>query len=221
MYTNSMVFDIAIIVILVLFAAYGFKKGFLFSLIHMVGWAVALVGAYFGVTALGNFLKENTGLHQWLLEGYTSRFTETSGNLADAIETLPSGLSLSINDMTNSAASGVARTFANLTYLVVLFACLFVLIKLVMWIILRLFAKKYNDGFTGFFDGFFGMIFGLLKGLIFALLLLALIMPLADFFAPDLAMAFAEGLDSSMFAKTLYDNNILLILAENFFSSSL
>lgn len=216
-----MVFDIAIILILILFGVYGFRKGFLFTLIHMVGWAVALVGAYFGVTALGNFLKEKTSFYDWLLAGYTSRFTESASNLTNSVDSLPQGLSMSLNDMASSTASGVARSFANLTYLVILFVGLFLVCKVLMWLILRLFSKNYRDGFTGFFDGFFGMLFGILKGIIFVLLLLALMMPLADFFAPDLAVAFADQLTDSMIAKPLYDNNILLILAENFFSSSL
>lgn len=214
-----MVLDIIIVIIVLLFAIYGFKKGFIFSLIHTVGWAIALVGAYFGVSAAAGFIREHTTFYDWILEGYTERFTGGDVTVSDGVGNLPATLSSLFDDAVDTAQEAVARSFAELTYQLIIFAALFILIKLVMWLILRIFSKDYRDGFTGFFDGFFGMIFGILKAGVLVFLLLALFIPVTELLAPDLAAAFTEQLEYSWFAKDLYDNNLLIILAEKFFGN--
>lgn len=216
-----MVLDITIIIIMLLFAIYGFRKGFVFTLIHTFGWVLALGGSYLLVSYAGDFLRKHTTLYNWILTGYKERFDSGDLNIADAFSGLPGDLSDGIDDTVHSATDAIARTFTNMTFTVIVFACLFIIIKVLIWLLLRLLSKNHRDGFTGFFDGFFGMVFSLIKGAVLVFLLLAVMMPLADFFAPDLATALAAQLDSSYFTKILYDNNVIIIIAENFFKTSL
>lgn len=215
-----MVLDVTIIIIMLLFAIYGFRKGFVFTLIHTFGWALALGGSYLLVSYAEDFLRKYTTLYSWILAGYRERFDSGDLNTTDALSGLPGDLSTGIDDTVHTATDALARTFADMTFTVIVFACLFVLIKIVIWLLLRLLSKNHRDGFTGFIDGFFGMLFSLLKGAVLVFLLLAIMMPLADFFAPDLAISLAAQLDSSYFTKILYDNNIIIIIAENFFGAS-
>ena len=205
-----MVLDITIIIIMLLFAIYGFRKGFVFTLIHTFGWALALGGSYLLVSYAGDFIRKYTTLYSWILAGYRERFDSGDLNTTDALSGLPGDLSTGIDDTVHTATDALARTFADMTFTVIVFACLFVLIKIVIWLLLRLLS---------FIDGFFGMLFSLLKGAVLVFLLLAIMMPLADFFAPDLAISLAAQLDSSYFTKILYDNNIIIIIAENFFGT--
>lgn len=212
-----MVLDIVLILILLAFAVYGFRKGFLFTLIHTVGWAIALVGTYFAVAGAADFMREHTSLYDWMLDGYKERFSVGDLDAESSIDSLPGGFSFDLDSITGSATDAVAKMFANMTYMIVIFVALFFLIKILMWLILRFFSKDYKEGFTGFFDGFFGMLFSLLKGAILIFLLLAVFVPFTNLVAPDLADAFLNQLDSSYITKYLYENNILMILAENFF----
>lgn len=212
-----MVLDIIVILILLIFAVYGFRKGFIFTLIHTVGWAIALVGTYFAVSGAADFIREHTSFYDWMLEGYKERFSVGDLDADSAMESLPGSFSFDPDDTIGAATDAVAKMFANMTYLVVIFVGLFLLIKILMWLILRFFSRDYKEGFTGFFDGFFGMLFSLLKGAILIFLLLAVFVPFTNLVAPDLAAAFLKQLDTSYLTKYLYDNNILLILAENFF----
>lgn len=212
-----MVLDVSIIIIMLLFAIYGFRKGFVFTFIHTFGWVITLAGSYFGVKYAGEFLQKHTTLYSWILAGYKERFDSGDLNVKDAFSYLPGDFSSTIDDTAHAATSAIARMFADITFNVIVFVCLFILIKLIIWLILRIFSRKHKDGFTGFFDGFCGMIFSLIKGAVLVFLILAVMMPLADFFAPDLATAIAAQLDSSYFTKILYDNNVLIIIAEQFF----
>ena len=158
-----MVLDIILILILLIFAVYGFRKGFIFTLIHTVGWAIALVGTYFAVSGAADFIREQTTLYDWMLNGYKERFSVGDLGVDDSIESLPGNFFLDLNDATGAATDAVARMFANMTYMVVIFVGLFLLIKIIMLLILRFFSRDYKEGFTGFFDGFFGMLFSLLN----------------------------------------------------------
>ena len=85
-------------------------------------------------------------------------------------------------------------------------------------LISRLLSKDYAGGFRGFFDGFFGLVFGLIKGMVIVFLFLLVLMPVANIVSPDLTTSVVHQLDTSMFAQTLYNNNVILILIQSMFS---
>jgi uncharacterized membrane protein required for colicin V production len=206
-----------------LFALYGFKKGFIFTAIHSLGWILALAAAYFGLDLVSDFIKKHTTFYDWLLSGFRERFSSGDISTDSSITQLPDNVDLDIDikDLANSAVDAVARMFTDLTYTLIIFVAIFVIIKLITWILLRAFSNDHKDGFTGFFDGLMGALCSMLKGAVFICLILAVFIPIADFFAPDLAQAFAHDLELSSFTKDIYENNPLLILPQKLFGSIL
>ncbi len=204
-----MIFDIAIIVILILFVIHGFRKGFLFTLIHAVGWMVALAGSAVAVTHTKSFLKENGFIYDGLMRFFTDRFNEQGDMFTPAVSSMPSELGGILDSMIDGLSVTFAAGMADIAYSVILYILFFILIKFVMWLILRIFSRKYSDGFTGIVDGVFGAAAGLLCGAVFVLVILLLLIPASNIMSPELTSRFAAQMDSSVFTSYLYDNNIL------------
>lgn len=215
-----MIFDIALLVLILLFAINGFRKGFVYTLITTVGWVAALTGSVFGVMYLSDFLKAHGFLFDRLTEIFKVRFSAETDTLTPAVSSMPEPIGKVLDSMIDGISDTVASGFAGVCYTAILFAAFFLIIKLFMWVILRVFSKKYNDGFTGFFDGIFGSIFGLLKGAIFICVLLLIMMPVVNMISPDLTEQFALQMDQSLLVKMIYDNNPVSILIQGFYGLS-
>lgn len=76
-----MILDGILIVILIISIIYGFRKGFVFTLIHTVGWALTLVLSFIATPPAMKLLENKTGLYDWFYEGITSRFDTSLDNL--------------------------------------------------------------------------------------------------------------------------------------------
>lgn len=69
--------DIIIIVTLILFAKIGYKNGLIRSLLTFVSSILALIGAFFAVPAVTEFLK-GTSMHKWIISTVGSKVGEIS-----------------------------------------------------------------------------------------------------------------------------------------------
>lgn len=215
-----MIFDIALLILILIFAINGFRKGFVYTLITSVGWIAALTGAVFGVMYLSDFLKSHGILFDRLTEIFRVRFSAETDTLTPAVSSMPGPIGEVLDSMIDGVSDTVASGFAGVCYTVLLFAAFFIVLKLILWLILRIFSKKYNDGFSGFFDGIFGAIFGIVKCAIFICVLLLIMMPVANMISPDLTEQFAQQMDESILTKLIYDNNPVSILIQGFYGLS-
>ena len=215
-----MIFDIAILILILIFAINGFRKGFVYTLITSVGWIAALTGAVFGVMYLNDFLKSHGILYDRLTEIFKVRFSAETDTLTPAVNSMPKPIGGVLDSMIDGVSDTVASGFAGVCYTAILFAAFFIVIKIFMWLVLRVFSKKFNDGFTGFFDGIFGTIFGILKGAVFICVLMLILMPVVNMISPDLTEQFALQMDQSIIAKMIYDNNPVSILIQTFYGLS-
>lgn len=214
-----MVFDIIILLILVGSVIYGFRKGFVFTLIHTVGWIGALALAYIVTPFVETFLRKFTGLYEWLVSGFETKLDVTLDSLDAAMESLPSNISASFSSTSSNIIGGMSETVASIVMTILSFLFAFIVLKIVFWLLLRLFSKDYTSGFSHFFDGLFGSIFGFLKGSIIVILFFTLLVPIVGFLPADAAAFVEDSLNSSMLAGTLYNNNFLLLLLQNYFNS--
>ncbi|MEG0157573.1 MAG: CvpA family protein, partial [Anaerovoracaceae bacterium] len=139
-----MVLDIIIVLILLSTAIYGFRKGFVYTLIHAVGWVGAIVLAYFATPFTSSFLKENTGLYNWVHGLLNTRFDASLDTVEASMKSLPEVISQSVNNFSTNIVDGVTGTFTNIVYTVLVFVLLFFLFKVILWLILRLFSKDYH-----------------------------------------------------------------------------
>ena len=212
-----MIFDIILVVLILLFAINGFRKGFLYTLIGSTGSIVALTGGVFGVVYLSGFLKKHGFLYNYLSDFFTARFDAETDTLTPAVDSMPGRVGEVLDSMIDGVTNKVAEGFAGVCYAIILFVAFYLIIKLFMWLVTRGLSKKYNGGFTGFFDGIFGLIFGLLKGVIFISVLLLLAVPVSSMIDPALTEQFVTQMDSSIITKAVYDNNPITLLIQGFF----
>jgi uncharacterized membrane protein required for colicin V production len=76
--------DIALLIIIAIFAILGFKNGFIHTLFYAFGWFIAIVVAFFVRDAVREFLTNNTGVYERYHErvysvclNFTSGYTDT------------------------------------------------------------------------------------------------------------------------------------------------
>lgn len=210
-----MILDLILIAILIITAIYGFKKGFVVTLIHTTGWIVAIIASFFATPHVVPLVKAHTQFDEWLMEGLSFRF-DTSTGVKATEQSLPSGLGTLIDQFTHSASTALAKSFTNVVLSILVFVVIFLIIKLILWLILRGLSRRYHGHINGA-DAFFGILIGLVKGMIFVYLFLALLMPAINLMAPDFTEGVTSSLNHSYLAKTFYDHNLMLMLLQGLF----
>ncbi len=213
-----MILDILLILIVLISMIYGYRKGFMSTFIHSVGWVVALVGAYFLLPFAKDLLSGHTGVYDMFYSFFQTRFSgSTMGMLDISMSTLPNDMSENLVNTGTDLVESLSQSFAGIAFTIFTYAVTFILLKFILWLLLRLLSKDYNDGIQTVGDGIGGLVFGLLRGAVICSVLLLLILPLANIMAPDSTEAINSSLDNSFFAGFLYEDNILLVLMQGLF----
>jgi uncharacterized membrane protein required for colicin V production len=208
-----------IIVIMLIFAVVqGYRRGFLYTFIHTVGWIIAVVLGFVWYPHVIEFLKEKTGFYDSIHGKIAERIAENAGNTTDAAMTgIPEVIRDLVEKAINSATDAIANTMSdsltNLVFNILGFLVVAIVIKLILMSLTFLFSKEKNDGFIGGIDGFFGIFAGALKGIILVYILLALMVPITSLSGSSFLIA---QLDGSVLGSYLYDNNLILKMVKGF-----
>lgn len=214
---NLMFLDILVVLIIVLAGILGYRKGFVHTLIHTVGWVGAVVLAYLLIPRGTAFAESNTGLYDWLHAVVSRKFDVSLDAISVTTNSLPDSIASMIDEYSTDIIGGIADQTTRIFGTILVFVALFVIIKILLWIILHLFSIDYNDGFTNFADGLFGMLFGFLRGVILVLVILAAMLPLINMMSTGLTEAITNQLAHSHLASYLYNENFLLMLLQSHF----
>ncbi|MEG0829423.1 MAG: CvpA family protein [Anaerovoracaceae bacterium] len=211
-----MVLDIIILIIMVATMVFGFRKGFIYTFSHTLGWIGALIGGFILSPILKKWLIENTQFQAFIKDFLLDKFNASTGSLATSSQTVPSIIGGGVNPAIDNATNAFTETLTGLILTLVSFLIILIVIKLILFLITIVISKKRNPGFIGFFDGFLGLIAGMIKGVIFVFVFLALIIPFANMTSLLSTELIVSTLDSSYFARTLYDNNFVVLLVTDF-----
>lgn len=184
-----MILDIVFVFILLIFGFNGFRKGFLHTIVSLLGWILAIVLAFFSTPYVKNFLLS-----------YTDLYNEIIPKSPIAMD-VPKGLE-----------SFFFQTISEIIFNIVIFFLIFILLKLTIWFLLHFLTKKDKHSLTGVVDGTFGFIFGLFKGFLSVFVIIAVIMPLSEILLPHLVSNIEIMLESSQFAQTIYDYNPIFFI---------
>jgi len=210
-----MILDILIAVVVIMAMVLGFRAGFLYTFLHTIGWIISLVLAFVWTPKASGFLLENTNLYERIHGAMSVKFAD-----AFAVErlaaTLPSLLKDMISSLSRLASEAAANAVSDFLFAVTAFLLMVILIKLALFFLISLLSKKKNAGFRGVIDGLLGLIMGFIKGIFVVFVLLAIMIPILGIFDTGLASAVCDSLDSSYFARTLYDNNIFVLVVRDF-----
>jgi len=207
-----LIFDIAVLIILLLTMIFGFRRGFVYSFAHTLSLIGTLIAAFFGARFMQDFLEERTMIDDDLYNSLFERFSTSLDSALSPLDTLPLILGHKVDAAAADTAALAAEKLTGFLMLVLSFIILFIAIKLVCYVIILFFSRKNSDGFIGAVDGLLGMLAGFIKGILIVFILLALLVPALNLMSPASAEIFLTSLDDSYIAKTLYDANFLLLI---------
>lgn len=186
--TMGVVFDVAIVALLVIFGFIGLRKGFFKSVISILSTLVVLIISILGagwLARLVNKIYDFTGLIAGkLCEGIASMGAFYSTPIpegvsgADIIQAIPSSTNgflkklmsyvlkpLSASDIQGATvADVVSGAFASIIMLIISAIVLFILIKIVISIATRLFDNITRNRVFGVGNKLLGLAFGVVKG---------------------------------------------------------
>ncbi|MDD3350277.1 MAG: CvpA family protein [Eubacteriales bacterium] len=206
--------DIAVVVIFLLSTAQGLRKGFVQTFIHAIGWLLALVISYASYPFAASFLKDKTGLYDFLHLSILSRLSDGGSAESDSIiNGLPLLLKSPIVAIQDSITATLATGLTDFLFNLMSFLLVALIVRAILLLLSSLLSKKRHGGVTGFVDGLFGLLAGAAKGILLNFVLLALLVPIISFSSGDAIMT---ALENSMIAKTLYDNNLLFLIIHDF-----
>jgi uncharacterized membrane protein required for colicin V production len=214
--------DIAIIIIILIFAFLGFKNGLVRTLFHTFGWIIAIVTSFLLRKQVETFLMDHTQIYDRYLayvEGIFRSFSDKhAGNLADSI---PGVVGDALESVGDKLVDEAAASFVDTTFTIFTFIGFALLIKFVFFIITLLLSKRHHGGFVGGLDGIAGLLMGMVQGLVIVLILLALLLPVSLALNPEYYNAINSMLDRAVFADILCNNNPLFHFMKDYLPDNL
>lgn len=211
-----MIIDNIVAAIIIATMVQGYRHGFLRTLIHTVGWIIALAFGFIWSPKLNQYILDNTDFYQSIYSNINKKISTTLSP-AEMQGNVPTIIHDSLSKLTTSLAGSISESLSNLLLTVVCFLIITLAIQIILHLLISLLSKERNDGITGFCDGFMGMIFGFIKGIIYVFVVLALMVPVASLAEPNVMTFIMDSLEKSRFAIDLYDNNLILLIIKDLF----
>ncbi len=211
-----MFFDIAIGIILITTMVFGFRRGFVFTIVHTLGWFGAMLIAFCAASPVRTLFVTRTMLDENLHDMFFEKLMASSDALTTAASSLPPVYRTEFNAMASDAADFLANQLTFIATMLFPFLFVLLIVKLLLFFLTITLSKQHNKGFRNIFDGILGLVAGLLRGIIFVFLFLTVLIPLVNLISPTATSFFVNSLDASFFAKTLYDNNFIVVLMHDF-----
>lgn len=209
-----MILDVIVAVVIIGTMVQGYRHGLLKTLIHTVGWFLALAFAFIWSPKFNAFILDNTDLYSSIY-GNINEKVSTTLTPAEMQGSMPTIIQDSLTSLINSLSGSISVGLSNLLFTIACFLIITLAVQAVFHILIALISKEHNNGITGFFDGCMGMVFGFVKGIIFAFVLLALMVPGASLANPKVMAFLTDSLNHSYIASELYNNNLILLIMKD------
>lgn len=220
--------DLILIVILIIFATFGYKRGLIRSVITLCSSIVALVLSFVVYPALNMFLKL-TPLYTSVYEGVFKKIEainfgkgiQSQGEaILENITWLPQFLTLQIKNNNNTAMyellgvktiqEYISIYITNMIVSLIAILITWFLLKIVLVVVLRALGSiiEHLPVISSFNRGG-GLIFGLVKGVL-TLSVIGLIIPV--FITLPAFQDISQSIEASILTKWMYDNNFILLI---------
>lgn len=224
----SILLDVIVVAIVVLFALLGLRKGFIKSLAGFVGSILALILAL----TIARFAAEfvfNTWIKDSLIQTVSDALAENGANTAQGVlDALPDyltsifgwagGQSQSLESALNSSSNAVSSTIINVLspaiinlLMIVLAIVLFILLMIVIRLIIRLLDRIVQVPVLKQVNGILGFLFGIGKGVIIAWLLCALVMAVLPLWMQESGQWLQDAVNGSYLFRALAGANPISI----------
>lgn len=220
--------DLIVILILIIFATLGYKRGLIQSVITLCSSIVALVLSFVVYPAINMFLKL-TPLYASVYEGVFKKIEvidfgkgiQSQGEaILQNITWLPQFLTMQIKNNNNTAMyellgvktiqEYISIYIANMIISLIAILITWFLLKFVLVVILRAIGSiiEHLPVISSFNNGG-GLIFGLIKGTL-TLSVIGLVIPM--FITLPAFQDISQSIEASILTKWMYDNNFILLL---------
>lgn len=210
-----MIMDLFVLMIFALSIFFSIRRGFAMTLAGFMKGALAVIAAWLLCDDLSRLLLRIPPLHDFaagrIQEGVTAKWESSS-----IYNLLPSLFTEGENNISDVLVNEGVTKLLWLFFTIIGFLIILITIRIVASFLERRFSHKGRGGFIGFSDKLLGLLLGSVVGIFNIMLVLALILPAAGFLVPSLSESIPAWFESSLFAKDIYDNNLLLILLRDF-----
>lgn len=224
--------DLIVILILVIFAVIGYKRGLIRSAITLCSSLLALVLSFIVYPAINMILKL-TPMYTSIYEGVFKKIEavdfgkgiQSQGNaIVENITWLPEFLTMQIKNNNNTAMyellgvktiqEYIGIYIANMIVSMIAILITWFLLKVILGTVLRMLASiiEHLPVISSFNHGS-GLIFGLVKGIV-TLSVIGLIIPL--FITLPAFQDISQSIEASTLTKWMYDNNFILMIYNYF-----
>lgn len=210
-----MIMDLFVLTIFALTIFFSMRRGFALTLAGFMKGALAVIVAWLFCDDLSRLLLKLPTLHDFaagrIQEGLAAKWESSA-----VYNMLPALFTEGENSISDTLINEGVTKLSWLFFTIISFLLILAAIRIAAAFLERGLSHKARGGFIGFSDKLLGLLLGSVVGVFNIMLILALILPAAGLFVPSLSESIPAWFESSLFAKDIYDNNLLLILVRDF-----
>ena len=206
--------DFLVAAVLLIFIFRGDKRGFISSLLGVIGWAASFIAAFLCYPAGVDFLDKYTNLRsdidtrivQYVKERAISQLSGTSdgSELPDSVKAV---LASSSNSAVNAQAEKIAAPIVDVIMNVIAIILIMIIVGIILKIIISIIRNAVrNNRVIGSADRVLGILFGFVEGIFLSYLLLLCLYYVSVFL--DVSMLSSQ-LDDSIVMGFLQQYNMI------------
>ena len=201
----GLIADIIIVAIIALSAFIGYKQGLVKVAIKIASFFIAIIIALILYKPVSNIIINNTQIDDNIQNSIIEKITPEGLTKEDKV-TSEVNLTTKIVDTTNNSIENIANQFTVKLIEIVVLLLIYIIAKIILKFITALadliaklpILKQFNE--TG------GLIYGLIKGTVIVFIVLGILL-LCE---PLIGTTVSDILQTSIIAKIIYNNNILI-----------
>ncbi len=210
-----MIMDGLVLAVFVISIFMSMRRGLTLILTDLARSIIGAVLAWFFCDDMARYLLKIQPIHDFAV-GKISQGLSVRWESSAIYEALPALFTSEGGGFADALITEGATKLAQLFLTIASFLLIFLALHLLAALLQKLFSHKNRGGFVGFSDRLLGLILGIVIGFFNVLLFLALLLPVCGLLFPSLGEQLPVWFSGSVFAKDLYDNNLLLILLRDF-----
>lgn len=201
----SLLVDLIIVAIILLFTFLGYKRGLVKVAIKLCTFIIAIIIAFMFYKPIANVVIENTNIDETIQTTITDRILPEGVAVdqeVDLTNDLPSVILKNSANTVQDISKSISTTLIETACLLIIFVAVKIILKFVT-ILADLIAKL---PILKQFNKLGGTVYGILEGAVFVFIGLAVI----SLIAPLIDTSILDAINSSTLGSVLYNNNLLL-----------
>lgn len=165
---------------------------------------------------LAGYLSDGV-LGAMVSDSISGKLHTSAGSVETTLDGLPEILGGGVFYDVNSVSELLIDLLSSMVITVASFTIIVLVVKFILGLLVRPACRRMGRGVINAADRVLGCIAGLVKGLVMVFVMLAVLMVLVNIAGSGVSGLIVDSLENSLMIKTLYDNNMLLLVTGGFF----